>query len=315
MATFNQPSPAQSSPNSSSVSAPAREVSKDFQVTRGSSPLLLGLLPIGTLLVGFFLMPLIIMIVYSFWRMEGYHVVQDWTLDNYSKFFTLPAYARVLTRTFATSAVVTVLALVGGYPFAYFLVRYTSRRWQWLFLVLVILPFWTSYLLRVYAWMSILGDKGLVNQALMFLGIIDEPIRIFLYNRYTVIIVCLYLYVPFAIITLYASLEKFDFTQLHAAADLGATPWHAFWHILFPQTKAGVITTVIFVFIPMLGEYITPKLVGGTDGLLISNLVVNLFRGFQFPQGAAIIFVVVFLIIIILVATQKYIRIEELYRR
>ena len=128
-------------------------------------------------------------------------------------------------------------------------------------------------------------------------------------------IVFLYLYIPFAVVTLYASLEKFDFTQLHAASDLGATPLRVFWHILLPQIKAGVITAFIFIFIPMLGEYITPKLVGGTDAFMIANLVVNLFKGFQFPQGAAITFIVVLFIIVFLVAVQKYIRIEELYRR
>jgi spermidine/putrescine transport system permease protein len=285
------------------------------EVARRSSPLLAGLLPIGIFLALFFLLPLSIMVIYSFWRVEGFNIVHSWTIDNYSKFFTLPAYRQVLARTFITSAVVTLMAVLGGYPFAYFLVRHTPARWQRLLLVLVILPFWTSYLLRVYAWMSILGDKGLVNQALMFLGIIHEPIRVFLYNQYAVVIVFLYLYVPFAIITLYASLEKFDFTQMSAAADLGATPWQAFRHVLLPQTKAGVITAFIFIFIPMLGEYITPKLVGGADTPMIATLVVNLFKGFQFPQGSAITFVVVLFIIVFLIAAQKYIRIEELYRR
>lgn len=283
--------------------------------TPHSPRLLLGLLPIGVLLVGFFLVPLTIMILYSFWRAEGFEIVHSWTLENYAKFFILPAYTKVLFRTFTISAIVTALSLVIGYPFAYFLVRYTPARWQQLFLVLVILPFWTSYLLRVYAWMSILGDKGLINQALMLTGIIDEPIRVFLYNQYAVTLVSLYLYVPFAIITLYASLEKFDFTQMHAAADLGATPWEAFRNVLLPQTKAGFITGAIFIFIPMLGEYATPTLVGGAEGALIANLVVNLFRGFQFPQGAAITFVVVLCILTLLTALQRYIRVEELYRR
>jgi ABC-type spermidine/putrescine transport system permease subunit I len=293
----------------------AQEEMADQQPAKRSSPLLLGLLPIGVLLMGFFLVPLSIMVLYSFWRVEGFNVIPAWTLDNYAKFFILPAYVRVLVRTFITSAAVTVIALIVGYPFAYFLVRYMSRRWQGLFLVLVILPFWTSYLLRVYAWMSILGDKGLINQSLMFLHVIDEPIRVFLYNQYAVVIVFLYLYLPFAILTLYASLEKFDFTQMNAAADLGATPWQAFRSVLLPQTKAGVITAFIFIFIPMLGEYITPKLVGGSSGFMIANLVVNLFRGFQFPQGSAITFVVVFCIIVFLIVSQKYLRIEELYRR
>jgi spermidine/putrescine transport system permease protein len=124
------------------------------------SRLLLGLAPIGVLRVGFFLIPLTIMILYSFWRAEGFHIVQSWTLENYAKFFTLPAYTKVLLRTFTIATAVTGLSLVLGYPFAYFLVRYTPARWQQLFLVLVILPFWTSYLLRVYAWMTHSQDPG-----------------------------------------------------------------------------------------------------------------------------------------------------------
>jgi spermidine/putrescine transport system permease protein len=313
MSAIDQPSTVEALPDSTVL--PAQAVGAGLQDMRRSSPLLMGLVPMGVLLAAFFLVPLTIMILYSFWRAEGFNIVRAWTLENYVKFFTLPAYTKVLFRTHVTSAVVTVMALMAGYPFAYFLVRYVSRRWQRLLLVLVILPFWTSYLLRVYAWMSILGDRGIVNQALMFLGIIDEPIRVFLYNKYAVVIVFLYLYLPFAIITIYASLEKFDFTQMHAAADLGATPWQAFRHVLLPQTKAGVITAFIFIFIPMLGEYITPKLVGGTDAFMIANLVVNLFRGFQFPQGSAITFVVTLCVIVFLIASQKYLRLEELYRR
>jgi spermidine/putrescine transport system permease protein len=302
-----------SDPTTLSVAVP--DPGQEYEATRKPASLLLGLVPMATLLMGFFLIPLSIMVLYSFWRAEGFSIVHAWTLENYGKFFTLPAYVRVLSRTFVTSAAVTVIALLIAYPFAYFLVRIVSSRWQRLLLVMVILPFWTSYLLRVYAWMSILGDRGLINQALMFLRIIDEPIRVLLYNQYAVVIVFLYLYLPFAIITLYASLEKFDFSQMTAAADLGAPPWKAFWFILLPQTKAGVITAFILIFIPMLGEYITPKLVGGSDGLMIANLVVNLFRGFQFPQGSAITFVVVLCILVFLAISQKYLRLEELYRR
>jgi spermidine/putrescine transport system permease protein len=258
MSALNQPPAVQSPLDSTSLAPLTQVISADYQEAKRASPLLWGLLPIGLLMLVFFLIPLAIMVLYSLWRVEGFNIVQSWTLDNYSKFFTLPAYTQVLTRTFVTAVVVTLIALISGYPFAYFLVRYTHSRWQRLFLILVILPFWTSYLLRVYAWMSILGDKGLINQLLMFLGIIDEPIRVFLYNQYAVVIVFLYLYVPFAIITIYASLEKFDFTQISAAADLGATPWQAFWHILLPQTKAGVITAYIYLY-PYAGGIYYPE--------------------------------------------------------
>jgi spermidine/putrescine transport system permease protein len=278
-----------------------------------SRRLLLGFAPITLLLLGFFLVPLIVMVLYSLWTMEGFHVVPKWTLQNYVRFFTTSMYTTVLLKTFGISLVVTMLSLLVGYPFAYFLVRYVSKRWQMLLLVMVIIPFWTSYLLRVYAWMGILGRKGLINQILVGLGLIDQPLQFLLYNNFSVTIVFLYLYLPFAIITLYASLEKFDFTQINAAMDLGATPWRAFVEIMLPQTKQGVITAFIFIFIPMLGEYIAPKLVGGTEGVMMAILIVNLFRGFQFPEGSAVALGIAALIVVILVLFRKYIRIEELY--
>ena len=280
---------------------------------RPSRKVLLGFVPISVLLVGFFLAPLMVMVLYSLWTMEGFNVVPHWTLVNYVRFFTAGMYTAILLKTAAISLLVTILALLFGYPFAYFLVRYVNKKWQILLLVLVIIPFWTSYLLRVYAWMGILGRKGVINQFLMAIGLVHEPLEFLLYNNFSVTLVFLYLYLPFAIITLYASLEKFDFNQINAAMDLGATPWRAFVEVMLPQTKQGVITAFLFIFIPMLGEYITPKLVGGTDGTMMANLIVNLFRGFQFPAGSAVALSIAVLITLILIVFRRYLRIEELY--
>ena len=280
--------------------------------TRSSRRGLLGFVPISVLLLVFFLAPLGVMVLYSLWTMEGFNVVPKWTLDNYVRFFTAGMYTTILLKTFAISLVVTFFALLCGYPFAYFLVRYVKKSWQLPLLVMVIIPFWTSYLLRVYAWMGILGRKGLINQILGSLGIIREPLPFLLYNNFSVTLVFLYLYLPFAIITLYASLEKFDLTQISAAMDLGATPWRAFVEIMLPQTKQGVITAFIFIFIPMLGEYITPKLVGGTNGTMMANLIVNLFRGFQLPEGAAVALSIAILITLVLIIFRRYLSIEEL---
>ena len=280
---------------------------------RPSRKVLFGFVPISVLLIGFFLVPLMVMVLYSLWTMEGFNVVPKWTLNNYVRFFTAGMYTTILLKTFAISLLVTILALLFGYPFAYFLVRYVNKRWQILLLVMVIIPFWTSYLLRVYAWMGILGRKGVINQFLMAVGLVREPLQFLLYNNFSVTTVFLYLYLPFAIITLYASLEKFDFTQISAAMDLGATPWRAFVEIMLPQTKQGVITAFLFIFIPMLGEYITPKLVGGTNGTMMATLIVNLFRGFQFPEGSAVALSIAVLITLILILFRRYLRIEELY--
>jgi spermidine/putrescine transport system permease protein len=279
---------------------------------RPSRKLLFGFVPISILLVVFFLAPLMVMVLYSLWTMEGFHVVPKWTLLNYERFFTAGMYLTILLKTFGISLAVTALALLFGYPFAFFLVRYVSKRWQIPLLLLVIIPFWTSYLLRVYAWMGILGRKGLINEALMALRLIKEPLSYLLYNNFSVTLVFLYLYLPFAIITLYASIEKFDFTQITAAMDLGARPWRAFVEIMLPQTKQGVITAFLFIFIPMLGEYIAPKLVGGTSGTMMAILIVNLFRGFQLPAGAAVALSIAVVITIILILFRRYLRIEDL---
>jgi ABC-type spermidine/putrescine transport system permease subunit I len=279
---------------------------------RPSRKLLFGFVPIGVLLLLFFLAPLMVMVLYSLWTMEGFNVVARWTLENYERFFTAGLYLSILLKTFAISLLVTLLALLFGYPFAFFLVRYVGKRWQIPLLLLVIIPFWTSYLLRVYAWMGILGRRGVINELLLALHLIKEPLSFLLYNNFSVTLVFLYLYLPFAIITLYASIEKFDFTQISAAMDLGARPWRAFVEIMLPQTKQGVITAFLFIFIPMLGEYIAPKLVGGTSGTMIAILIVNLFRGFQFPAGSAVALSIAVLITIILVVFRRYLRIEDL---
>ena len=279
---------------------------------RPSRKILWGFLPISVLQVGFFLAPLVVMVLYSLWTAQGVRVVPHWTLQNYANFFGTRMYLITLLKTGAISLAVTLLALLFGYPFAYFLVRYVRKQLQIPLLMLVIIPFWTSYLLRVYAWMGILGRKGVINSVLMGLGIIKEPLSFLLYNNMSVTLVFLYLYLPFAIITLYAAIEKFDFRQMSAAADLGAPPWRAFLEIMLPQTKQGVITAFIFIFIPMLGEYIAPKLVGGTSGTMMAILIVNLFRGFQLPQGAAVALSIAVLITIILVIFRRYLRVEEL---
>ncbi len=281
--------------------------------TTQSKAMFLGFVPISILLAGFFLVPLIVMVLYSFWQTDGFNVTPNWTLKNYEAFLGWTTYTRVIFKTFVVSLGVTALALLFGYPFAYFLVRHVKKSAQLPLLVLVIIPFWTSYLLRVYAWMGILGRKGLINQALMALGVIHEPLSFLLYNNFSVFVVFLYLYLPFVVITLYATLEKFDFAQVDAAMDLGAKPLRAFFEITLPQTKQGIITAFIFVFIPMLGEYIAPKLVGGTSGTMIAVMIVNLFRGFQLPQGAAVSLGIAAFIIVLLFLLRRYIRIEEMY--
>lgn len=273
-------------------------------------------LPGALALLLLFIAPMAFMLVFSFWRTDvDFDLVPDWNLDNYTKFFTVPTYLRTFLKTILMAAAVTAAGLAAALPFTYFLVRYVSRRWQRLILLAVIVPFWTSYLLRVYAWQAILGERGALNQALMALGILDEPSRLFVYNDAGVFIVLVYVYFPFAALALYAAIEKFDFSQMHAAQDLGARPDQAFRYILVPQIRAGIITACIFMFIPILGEFLTPNLVGGVQGTLIANLVVNFFRGAQIAQGAAFAIIIALFVTALLVIFRKYLRLEDVVVR
>jgi ABC-type spermidine/putrescine transport system permease subunit I len=273
----------------------------------------LGFLPALALFGVFFAAPLGLIIAYSFWKVVDYNVVHDWTLDNYRYFFSVGTYARTFWATIWVSVAATALAIAIAFPFAYWLVRYVPARLQKLLLVLVILPFWTSYLLRVYAWLNILGLDGAINRLLHTIGLTSHPVSFFLYDRPAVILVLAYLYFPFAALTLYASLERFDWDQFKAAMDLGATPLTAMRKILLPQIRPGITTSVIFVFIPILGEYLTPQLVGGAKGVMVGNLIANFFTGAQYTRGAAVALLIAALIVALLVVFRRSLEVRDAY--
>ncbi|MGZ4166432.1 MAG: ABC transporter permease [Solirubrobacteraceae bacterium] len=225
-----------------------------------------GFSPAVLLFGGFFLAPLVLIVLYSFWEVINYNVVHHWTLDNYRYFFSTPTYVTTLWDTIWVAALTTVLTLLAAFPLAYWLARYVRPAVRRPLLVLVIVPFWTSYLLRVTSWTTILGEKGVLNRFLELIGVIHQPLSFLLYDRPAVILVLIYLYFPFAALTLYASLERFDWMQLRAAMDLGAPPRVAITRVLLPQIRPGITVAVIFVFIPVLGEYMTPQLVGARAG-------------------------------------------------
>ena len=272
-----------------------------------------GFAPALILLGCFFLVPLGIIVCYSFWEVIDYNVVHHWTLGNYRYFFSVSAYITTMWATLWVAVAATAIAIGLAFPFAYWLARYVPQRLRALLLVLVIVPFWTSYLLRVYSWLTILGEKGLLNRLLQWLGIVNHPIGLFLYDRPAVILVLVYLYFPFAALTLYSSIDRFDWDQLRAAMDLGARPLTAIRRILVPQIKPGLVTAVIFVFIPVLGEYLTPQIVGGTRGVMIGNLVVNFFQADEYTRGAAISLLIAVFILLMLTVFRKSLSAPEAY--
>lgn len=272
-----------------------------------------GFWPAAIVFGAFFVAPLCLIVVYSFWQTKNYELVPSVTLKNYQTIVTTDTYIRTFAKTILMALLATATALALAFPFCYWLVRYVPRKLQRVLFLLVIVPFWTSYLLRVYAWVAILGDNGALNVLLKSLGFVQEPVRLFLYDNPGVYIVLVYLYFPFAALTLYASLERFDWRLLLAGIDLGASPMRAIATILLPQMRLALVTAGIFVFIPILGEYLAPQAIGGTNGVLMGNLIANFFSGYLLPLGSAASVLVALVILVLLVLFRRSLDTKDIY--
>jgi len=255
----------------------------------------------------FFLFPLCIVLAYSF-AMRGTYgqIVWHFTLENYRRFFDW-LYIRTFLLSIWLSVLATVICLIIGYPFAFVMAR-APRRWRNALMLLVMIPFWTNFLVRTYAIMFLLRNEGLINTALQWLGVINRPIPM-LFTPFAVVLGLVYGYLPFMILPIYASIEKFDFTLAEAAQDLGADAWHVFWEILWPLTLPGTIAGSILVFIPSVGTFVTSDLLGGGKVVMIGNLIQQQFLTVRhWPFGSAISLI---LMAIVLIATLIYFRSGE----
>ena len=239
---------------------------------RGWTLGLAGLLAPVTIWLGlFFLVPLLLILAYSFGTSGIYGgITLGFNPGNYLKVFD-PLYLEIIVRTFVIALINTLLCLVLGYPLAYF-IALKGGRWKNALILMVMIPFLTSLLLRAYAWVVILGGNGIANQILQFLGITDEPITL-IFTPQAVLMGMVYSYLPFMILPLYASLERFDVRLKEAAQDLGASRWHTFWRVTFPLSMPGVIAGSILVFIPSAGEFVIPDLLGGSRTTMTGNLI------------------------------------------
>ena len=217
----------------------------------------------------FFVIPMLIVLSYAFLTKGTYGGVQIiFTLKNFNVFFE-PIFLKILFRTIYISIVVTFITILLAIPTAYFIAK---SKFKQELLILVIIPFWTNFLIRIYAWISILGSIGFLNTFLIKLGIIETPLKL-LYNTGSVILITVYTSLPFAILPLYAIIEKFDFSLVEAARDLGATNSQAFRKVFLPNIRPGIITSILFTFIPAMGSYAIPKLVGGTQATMLGNII------------------------------------------
>jgi len=227
--------------------------------------------PMGVWFTVFFVAPLAIIILYSFLKKGLYGgVVRQFSVEAYRQLLN-PAYGIVLIRTLWISLISTVITILIALPCGYAMAK--SGK-QTLFLLLVIVPFWTNSLIRIFAWMSILGNDGLLNTILMQLNITKDFVQ-FLYNKNAVVVVSVYMYLPYAILPIFTSVDRFDFSLLEAARDLGATKPGSMLRVLLPNIKSGIVTAIIFTFIPIFGAYTVPLLVGGKDSYMIGNIIVD----------------------------------------
>ena len=242
--------------------------------------------PAAGLLAALFGVPMVILLAYTFLTRGAYGgVAAPWTLENWQRLAD-PLYAAILWKSFAIAAASTLLCAAIGFPMALFIAR--SERHRSLYLHLVILPFWTSFLVRTYAWMFLLRDTGLVNSLLLKLGILQQPLPL-LYNYGAVLLGLVYTYLPFMVLPVYATLERMDPSLLEAAADLGARPMQVLWRIILPLSTPGIRAGSILVFIPCLGAFLIPDLLGGGKTILIGTLVQNQFTTARdWPFGSAL---------------------------
>ena len=236
----------------------------------------------------FLVAPVLVVIAHSFWTQTYLTIDRSFTLENYRIALTEPIYRDLLFRSLYISLTVSVATVVLAYPIAYYISFYGgARKGLWLFLITI--PFWTGYLLRVMAWKVILGFNGVLNTGLMGLGLTDAPVESLLYSTNAVIITLIHAWAVFAVLPIFVSLEKIDRSLLEAATDLGDGPLRRFLRITLPLSLPGVIGALLIVMIPTVGDFVTPKLVGGTEGIMIANAIqVQFGRASNWPLGAAL---------------------------
>ncbi|WP_170371572.1 ABC transporter permease [Ruegeria arenilitoris] len=242
----------------------------------------------ATLYVGLLVaVPLCILVAYSFWTQTYVQIDRTLTWSNYQEAFTDPLVRHLMIRSVAIAGAVTLTTVCLAYPIAYFIAFRTQKKTLWLLLITI--PFWSSYLLRVFSWKLILGFNGVLNSALISLGLIQEPLTFLLYNEFAVVLTLAHAWAPFAILPIYVSLQKIDRSLLEAATDLGCSKLERFVRVTLPLTVPGIIAACLIIFIPTVGDYVTPALVGGSQGKMVANLIqVQFGAANNWPLGATL---------------------------
>jgi len=253
----------------------------------------------------FLLLPYALMFAHSFWLVRDGFLVHQWNLQNYHKLFTNPLYVEVLLRTMRIAGSVTLLSLIFGYPLAYYLSFHAGPRKELLY-QLVIVPLWISYLVRGYAWKTILGSDGVLNGFLQYLHLTHAPVSFLLYSPFAVVLMLTHIYTPFVFLPIYAALEHIPRPLVEASQDLGASQRATFLRVILPLSMPGLLAGATFAFVLSLGDFLAPLLVGGPSGTMIANIVQSLFgAAYDWPLGAAVSVCILLITVTLLFLTER----------
>jgi len=254
----------------------------------------------------FLLLPYALLLCYSFWSVSpSQQIVHAWSLGNYGQLVQKPLYWETLLRSMWIAARVTLLSTLMGYPLAYFLSFCAGKRKELLY-QMVIIPLWVSYLVRAYAWKTILGSNGVLNTLFQYVHLTRHPLDFLLYSPFAVVLTLTHIYTPFTFLPIYAALEHIPRNLVEVSHDLGATPPQTFWKVVFPLSIPGVLAGATFAFVLSLGDFLAPLLLGGPSGIMVSNIVVSLFgAAFNWPLGAAISFGMLVLVVSLLFLSER----------
>ncbi len=261
--------------------------------------------------VFFFVVPFAYMAAISFWTREGRTIVATWTLDNYIAFFEKAHFLKGLVVSLEITLIVTVISILLAYPLAWIIAERVPRRWQRFALVMAILPFWTSYVVRSYSWLLVLSKGGVVNQALMWTGLIAEPLELSA-NRAGTVIGFVHFFVMLLTLTIYANLVQLSPNYRRAAADLGANSFQTFWHVILPLTLPGIMVGTFLTFVLCIGDYVTPQILGGNNELVLPQVIMlQLGRRADFPMAAALSLVLMVVVTIAYLVCARWLKMER----
>lgn len=270
-------------------------------------------IPAAVWLALFALAPLAFTAVMSTWTSTIFGTTAIWTFDNYVRFFEEPLYVTVLLKTIRIAIITTALSLVISYPLAWFLAERRGVA-KAIFVILVFLPFWTSYLIRTFVWLPILGRTGIINELLLRSGLITQPIEWLLYNEGTIYLGLVYVYTLFMTLPIYVSLDRLDRNLIAAAADLGATPVRIFWRIVLPLSLPGVISGCVMVFLLSAGAFVTPQLLGGPSAIMFGNLIASQFlNNNNWAFGATLSVVLITVVLLFVLVAGRRVGLQRIF--